>query len=304
MNPASKLRTFLYLIIPPIAWAGNAVVGKFANDLIGPFSLSFYRWSIASILILIIAARPLYQARKAIIEHLGILIVFGILGTCLFNTFLYWGLTYTSANNSSIILASMPIAIIGLSFALGIEKTNALQLLGLFISILGVLWVITSGKPQQIVALYLNPGDLIVLTAVGIWAMYSVSLKKWRPNNIDALPFLAIQILIGTVFILPFYLYELSTLPSVQWQSDIFWILAFVAIFPSLIAHYFWQQGIALGGANIAGLFVPFISLFTGLFAFIFIDERLNTAQLIGAGMIILGVILAFLNSFKATKGK
>ena len=302
MNPPSKLKIFLFLIIPPITWAGNAVVGKFANDLIGPFSLSFYRWSIASILILMIAAKPLYQARKAIAEHLGILIVFGVLGTCLFNTFLYWGLTYTSANNSAIILASMPIAIIGLSFALGMEKTNALQLLGLLISILGVLWVITSGKPQQISNLNLNPGDLIVLAAVVVWAMYSVFLKKWRPKNIDVLPFLAIQMLIGTLFILPFYLYELTTHAPFIWQAETLWVLAYVGVFPSLIAYYFWQQGIAMGGANIAGLFIPFISLFTALFAYLFIGETLNTAQLSGAGMIILGVILAFLNSFKAAK--
>lgn len=295
MHP--PLKVFIYLIIPPILWAGNNVVGKLAGEFIGPFSLSFYRWLIASALILIIAAKPLYEARTILREHYRVLSLFGILGIGSFNTLLYLGLTQTSANSSAIILAGMPIAIIGLSFLLGQERATFSQITGLILSLIGVAWVISEGKLTQLLALNFNTGDLFVFAALVVWALYSVLLRNRRPPNIKALPLLAIQILIGTAFIFPFYLYETANHAPIIWQKETFFMLAYVGVFPSLIAYYFWQQGIALGGANLAGLITPSISLFTAIFAYLFLHETLSSNQLIGALLIIVGVLIAFLTS-------
>lgn len=293
------LKVLILLIIPLILWAGNNIAGKLAVGDIGPFSLSFFRWLIASSIILLFAAKPLYNARAIIGENLLKLTILGVTGTGLFNTLLYLGLTRTSTNNSAIMLAMMPLAIIGLSYLIGQERSSAKQLIGLLIALSGVIWVITDGNINNILALQINPGDLIALCAVISWASYSVLLKKWRPAALASLPLLAIQILIGTVFVFPFYLYELSSQAPTQWNKDTFLILAYVSIFPSLIAYYCWQQGIALGGANIAGLLSPLISVFTAIFAYFILHETLSQKQFVGASLIIVGVMIAFISSVK-----
>jgi drug/metabolite transporter (DMT)-like permease len=292
-----QLKVFIYLIIPPILWAGNTVVGKAAGEFIGPFSLSFFRWLIASSLILLIAAKPLYDARALLRKHYLVLLVLGITGTTLFNSFLYLGLTKTSANNAAIVLAMMPAAIISLNFLLKEERATVKQMLGLLVSLLGVLWVISKGELRRLLELEFNHGDLIVLCGVVSWALYSVVLKKWRPPELGILPLLAAQILIGTVFVFPLYLFEVTNHAPVHWQKETFMMLAYVAVFPSLVAYYFWQQGIAMGGANIAGLISPSITLFTAFFAYLFLHETLSTQQLIGAFIIIAGVSIAILGS-------
>lgn len=299
MPNSPALRTVVYLLIPPVLWAGNSVVGRYAVDYIGPFSLSFYRWLIASVILLAFSALPLWACRRRILSSWWQLTVLGVLGIGVFNTLLYLGLTTTSANNSGIILTTLPIMIILLNFSLGLEKVRPVQLLGLLCSLAGVIWVITGGDTQRLLQLELNLGDLIILAGVLSWALYSVLLRKLRPADIDPLPFLAIQFLIGLVFILPFYLYELQAVETPPWETNTWLILAYVGIFPSLIAFYFWQQGVAMGGANIAGFIYPTICVFTALLAWLFIDEALNSAQIRGAGLVVAGIILALSNSFK-----
>jgi len=292
INKAS-LKTTLFLLAAIILWAGNSVIGKFATELIGPFSLSFYRWLIASIIICVFAAKPLFAARRQIKSHIGPLIILGIVGTGLFNTLLYLGLYHTSAINSGIILAILPIIISTLNYTFKIERTNSSQIFGLILSAMGVVWVITHGDLNQLLTMKINSGDLIILAAVFSWGLYSVLLRILRPKKIDSLAFLAVQFLIGLVFILPFYLYEILYGEATLWQAQTFLVLGYVGLFPSLIAYFCWQQGIARGGANRAGFLYPLITVFTALFAFIFLGETLVFTQIIGALLIFSGVALS-----------
>jgi drug/metabolite transporter (DMT)-like permease len=303
MNTNPQFKIILYLMIPPILWAGNAVAGKFASAFIGPFSLSFYRWLFASGLLLIIAAKPLYLSRSILLENWKSLAILGILGTGMFNTLLYLGLNSTSASNTGIIQATLPIMIILLNYFMGMERASATQIAGMIISLTGVVWVITQGELMRLLQFELNPGDLIILVAVFTWALYSVLLKKLRPTALPTLPFLAIQFLVGLAFIFPFFVYEQSQGSSILWNKQTVLVLTYVAIFPSLIAFFFWQQGVAMGGANIAGFISPLITVFTAALAYIFLHESLNSAQITGAILVISGVILALSNSLRAKTG-
>jgi len=304
MNSASRLKVIGYLIVPPILWAGNSVIGKYAGDFIGPFSLSFYRWLFASALLLTVATGPLYRSRRILLRNWKPLLVLGILGTGIFNTLLYLGLNSTSANNAGIILATLPITIILLSYLLGQERASMLQVLGMVISLTGVAWVITQGELSRLLQFQFNRGDITILIANIVWALYSVLLRKLRPIELDTLPFLAIQFLIGLAFISPFFLHEQSQAAPIIWDRGMWMIIAYIAIFPSLIAFFFWQQGVAMGGANIAGFISPLISVFTAAFAYLFLGEVLSLAQLTGAGLVIFGVILALSSSLRLFRGR
>lgn len=303
MNHHSHLKIILYLTIPPILWAGNSVIGRFASDFIGPFSLSFYRWVIASCLLLLFAARPLYRHRHIVLENWKALLILGVLSTGIFNTLLYLGLNTTSANNSGIILATLPVMIILLNYLSGMERASGVQITGMLISFSGVIWAISRGELIHLLQFKLNPGDLIILAAISSWALYSVLLKSLRPIGLPTLPFLLIQFLVGVAFILPFYLYEQSQGSTMIWGPQTWMILAYVGVFPSLFAFFFWQQGVAMGGANTAGFFYPLITVFTASFAWFFLGETLSSAQVTGGVLVIGGVILALSNSLRSGRG-
>ena len=302
MDANSRLKIILYLVIPPVLWAGNSVVGRFASDFIGPFSLSFFRWLIASMLLFLFAAKPLYLHRKLVLKNWKRLIVLGVLGTGVFNTLLYLGLNSTSASNAGIILATLPVIIMLLNYFAGMERASGIQILGMIVSLGGVIWVITHGKLSHLIQFEFNSGDLTILFAISTWALYSVLLKPLRPSDLPTLPFLLIQFLIGVVFIFPFFVYEQSLGSVIIWNKQSWLILAYVGLFPSLIAFFFWQQGVALGGTNIAGFFYPLITPITAAFAYVFLDESFDKTQIIGAALVIGGVMLALSSSLK-TRG-
>lgn len=300
----SKTKIFLCLLIPPILWAGNVIVGRQAAELIGPFSLTFYRWSLAAVIILILTHKALYQHRAIIARDWLKLFTLGALSVTLFPAFLYLGLNFTSANNAGIIQASMPLGIMLLSAAYGLEKPRAWQVLGLSISVLGVLWVVTRGNVFSLLTFDFNAGDLSILAAVVAWAFYSVLLKKWRKNDLPTLALLACQILFGWLACIPFFLIEMVTQTPTIWQPQTFWIIAYVGIFPSLLSLFFWQQGVAIGGASVASLFVPLISVFAVIFSYIFLGEHLRQYQLMGMLLVFCGLALSFSTSFTKDKAK
>ncbi len=297
-------KIFLLLVIPPMLWAGNFIVGSKAAPLIGPFSLSFFRWSIAALIVVAITHKSLWALRQQIRAQWLKLFILGLLSVTLFPSLLYWGLNYTSPNNAGIIQASMPLGILLLSFAYRIETPTPWQFIGLCLSILGVLWVVTRGDVLSVLHFQYNPGDIFIVGSVVCWAFYSVLLKKWRTGDFPSTTLLACQICFGWLACLPLFLIEQAHHAPIVWTTATFWIIAYVGIFPSLISLYFWQQGVALGGANIASLFIPLLSVFTVILSLIFLKQAPQTYQLIGMALIITGLAIAFYSATRKAETK
>ncbi len=283
-------------------WAGNAILGKVATAYIGPFSLAFFRWSLAGTILVVWGWKKLWLHRAVIGRDIFKLVVLGILGVGLFNTILYLSLNHTTAMNAGIIQTMIPVAIIVVGALFGLEKTNAYQLTGLVLAVGGVVWVIVEGSWQRMITLEFNPGDLLVLLAALVWTVYSVLLKKWKSPDIPAIPFLTVQILVGIVVCLPFYLWEVANQSEpLVWHKETLMILAYVAIGPSMLAFYSWGRGVALGGANLAGMFIPLISVFTTLMAVLFLGEAFKLHHFIGISMALLGVAIASTHQLRTT---
>lgn len=297
-----NLKIFSFLVIPPLLWSGNFIVGSIAAPLIGPFSLSFFRWSIAALIIVAFTYQSLWMHRRIIREQGFKLFVLGLLSVTLFPSLLYWGLNFTNANNAGIIQASMPLGILLLSFAYGIEKPKPLQAGGLYLSILGVLWVVTRGDVLSVLNFKYNLGDIFILGSVVCWAFYSVLLKKWRTGDLPSATLLACQICFGWCACLPLFLIEQATHAPIIWNSTTFWVIAYVGIFPSLISLFFWQQGVTLGGANTASLFIPLLSVFTVILSLIFLRQAPQEYQLIGMVLVITGLAIAFYGSTQKSR--
>lgn len=280
------------LVLTTLFWGGNAVVGKFALNYMSGIELSFWRWVLAFLILLPFAWRACLRDLAYYRRHLGLLLLLALLSVSLYNSLQYLALQFTTAINVGVVSATMPLEVFLLTWLLGQERANWLQKWGLLLALVGVCWVVSRGDLQVLTGMQLNPGDLLMLTAVFGFAIYSVLMKK-LPPELDKLGLLLLLIFIGIFGILPFYVWDISGRETFSLNRDTVLILAYVAIFPSLLSYYFWNKAVLLGGANQAGLYTNLISVFASLLAVVFLGETFRVYHVIGMAAIFIAILLS-----------
>lgn len=283
---------YILLTLTPLFWAGNAVLGRVVVDEVPPATLSEIRWTGALLFFLPFAWRELKAEWPLILRSLPILAVLAFAGLTSFNTILYWALQYTSAVNTSLLQSAMPLVIGLWSLALFSDNLRPMQLAGLVVSLLGVTAVIARGDLERLLALDFNRGDVAMLVAVALYSFYSAVLRKRPP--ISARSFLAVTMGMAVVMLLPVVAVEAAIVPTGIPDEPGVWVaIAYMIIFPSLLAYAFFNRGVELIGANRAGPFFHLIPLFAAFLEVVFLGERLAAYHGIGAAFILGGVALA-----------
>ena len=178
MNNKNNLAYFL-LVLTTIFWSGNFIVGKAASMYkIPPFSLNFYRWFFAGLILLPFTIKELINKKNYIINNIGFFIILGITSITIFNSIVYYSLYYTQVINGVLMISTIPVWIIFIASLLKIEKTNIFQIIGVILSLTGVIFIITKADLELIKNLDFNKGDLSMVAAMFAWAVYSALLKK------------------------------------------------------------------------------------------------------------------------------
>ena len=281
------------LVCATLFWAGNFMVGKFAFfSNIPPMSLVFFRWSLVWLILLPFTYREIIKSKDIILSNLPLLFFLALTSVGLFNSFTYLSLLYTQVINASLFNTAIPAIIILLCFLFKIEKTNKYQILGLIISVLGILSIITKLNLEIILSLNFNKGDLIMIGGVISWGLYSSFLKK-KKFTLPLLTLVHILCTLGLIFILPQFLYEFSQGQRIDLNLNLLYILIFLALFPSIGSYYCWAGAVSIIGANRAGIFLSLIPLFSTIMAISFYGEQFKLFHLIGAVLIILGLFLS-----------
>ena len=281
------------LVCATLFWAGNFMVGKFAFfSNIPPMSLVFFRWSLVWLILLPFTYREIIKSKDIILSNLPLLFFLALTSVGLFNSFTYLSLVHTQVINASLFNTAIPAIIILLCFLLKIEKTNKYQILGLIISVLGILSIITKLNLEIILSLNFNKGDLIMIGGVISWGLYSSFLKK-KKFTLPLLTLVHILCTLGLIFILPQFLYEFSQGQRIDLNLNLLYILIFLALFPSIGSYYCWAGAVSIIGANRAGIFLSLIPLFSTIMAIFFYNEQFQFFHLIGAILIILGLFLS-----------
>ena len=281
------------LVCATLFWAGNFMVGKFAFfSNIPPMSLVFFRWSLVWLILLPFTYREIIKSKDIILSNLPLLFFLALTSVGLFNSFTYLSLVHTQVINASLFNTAIPAIIILLCFLFKIEKTNKYQILGLIISVLGILSIITKLNLEIILSLNFNKGDLIMIGGVIAWGLYSSFLKK-KKFTLPLLTLVHILCTLGLIFILPQFLYEFSQGQRIDLNLNLLYILIFLALFPSIGSYYCWAGAVSIIGANRAGIFLSLIPLFSTIMAIFFYNEQFQFFHLIGAILIILGLFLS-----------
>jgi drug/metabolite transporter (DMT)-like permease len=285
--------TVALLVLPPVFWAGNAVVGRALVGHFPPLALSFWRWVLAFAILLPFAWPALRAERRTIRAHWRMLLVLSFLGVACYNSLQYLALQTSGAVNATLIGASSPVVglLVGAAFFGG--AVNHRQWTGAALSAAGVLWVIARGHIANLLALQFALGDLIMLVATVLWSFYTWLLRQHRPP-LPMTAFLAVQIGFGTLMILPVYLLErLVTGQVPEPTAANLAALLYVAVLPSIVAYYCWDRGVVRAGAVLPMYFVNLTPVFTALLATLFLDERIGPHHFIGGALILIGIHLA-----------
>ena len=281
------------LICATLFWACNFMIGKFAFfSNIPPMSLVFFRLSLVWLILLPFTYKELIKHKDVILENLPLLFFLALTSVGLFNSFTYLSLVYTQVINASLFNTAIPAIIILLCFIFKIEKTNKYQILGLIISVIGILSIITKLNLEIILSLNFNKGDLIMIGGVITWGLYSSFLKK-KKFTLPLLTLVHVLCTFGLIFIFPQFIYEFAQGQKIEFDINLLYILIFLALFPSIGSYYCWAGAVSIIGANRAGIFLSLIPLFSTIMAIFFYNEQFQFFHLIGAILIILGLFLS-----------
>jgi len=288
----NKLAYFI-LILTTIFWSGNFIVGKAASIFqIPPFSLNFYRWFFAGLILLPFTYKEIANKKKYILENLGFFIVLGITSITIFNSIVYYSLYYTQVISGILMISTIPVWIIFISSLLNIEKTNIFQILGVILSLTGVIFIITKADLDLIKNLDFSKGDLSMVVATLSWAIYSALLKS-KKYEISQVSLLEVVIICGLTFLIPIYFIEMNMGNPIILSKPFYLILGYVVIFPGLAAFFFWIKGISIIGANRAGIFLHLMPIMGAIMAMLIFDEKFMYYHLLGAIFILSGIILS-----------
>jgi len=282
---------YLLLSFMALCWAGNQVLGRAVAGHIPPIAYSFLRWSLATVIVLPFALPHVRRDWPVIRTRWRYLAFVGAIGGGLFNTLQYIALNHTTALNSLVLNSTGPIFIAMASFLIFRERLTLRQAGGMAVSMAGVLGIITKGDLNVLHELAFNNGDLLLLTGMATNGIYTALLRD-RPA-IHWLSFLFMLFLVSALVVLPFLMWEIASGARMEVTSFTLAAVAYIAIFPSVVAYICLTRGVELIGANRSGIFLHMIPLFGALLAIGLLGEPLRAFHVIGFALILCGVALA-----------
>lgn len=288
-----KRYPYVLLILATFFWGTNFAFSRMIVEVIPPIQLSFLRWVIASLVFLPFVLTELKEHHAVLRKQWKILFMLGLTGVAGFNTLIYIAMQYTTSINASLVNSLTPLFIVLLSVVFLREKLVRLQYIGTALSLIGVLVVLTEGEMLLLFSLTFNPGDLIVLAAVTLWAVYSVLMKKYGGPLPKKATFL-VTMYIAIISLFPFSLFERTYHPISISDVPIEVLLAvvYLAIGPGIIAFICWNEGVMQVGPGKASNYLYLVLFFTTVLAVFFGGEQLGLPQIIGAVFVLTGVII------------
>jgi len=293
MKKQSNFLAYIFLLLTVTFWAGNFVVGKFASLYeVPPFSLNFYRWFFAWLILAPFTIPEIIKKKDYIISNYKLFIVLGVTSITIFNSIVYYSLNFTQVISGVLMISTIPVMIMFFSSILKIEKTNIFQVIGVILSFLGVIIIITKANFEILKNLNFNKGDITMVIAMLSWALYSTLLKKQK-YEISQLSLLQVVMSFGLIFLIPIYFIEYQLGFRITLEKPFILILSYVVLLPGLASFILWIKGISIIGANRSGVFLHLMPIMSAIMAMIIFDEKFMFYHMLGACFIITGILLS-----------
>ena len=289
----ANFKAYLMLTLCAFFWSGNFIVGKFATLYqVPPLTLNFFRWLIVWIILIPFTAKDILINIKIIKEKFYSILLMSITSISIFNSVVYYSLNFTQVLNGALMISTIPVLIIFISFIFRVEKINLNQVLGLILSITGVVIIITQLEFSRLIHLDLNKGDLWLLVAMLSWAIYSTMLKTHK-TGLNYLTFISVIVALGLIFLFPQFLFEFNNQELIKFNFAFFLIISYVVLFAGLGAYIFWNKAVLIVGPSRAGIFLHLMPVFSTFMAIFLLNEKFMNFHIFGAIAIVLGIYLS-----------
>tara|TARA_B100000941_G_C28418966_1_gene507701 strand:+ start:136 stop:1023 length:888 start_codon:yes stop_codon:yes gene_type:complete len=288
-----NIRAYLYLTLCTLFWSGNFIVGKVATLFeIPPLTLNFYRWFLAFLILCPFTLKGVIMNFEEIKKNFLVLIIMGFTSISVFNSVVYYSLNYTQVLNGVLMISTIPVFIIFFSGLFKTESIKIYQIIGVVISLMGVISIITKLDLSLLLSLKLNKGDLWMLVAMISWTTYSLLLGK-KKVKLEPFIFLQTIIIIGLLFLLPMYIAEVLVGKKITINFPVIMTIGYVVFFAGIGAYTFWNAAIKLIGPSRSGVFLHLMPIFSSLMAVFLLGEQFSFHHIVGTLLIISGILLS-----------
>ena len=283
------------LVLMPVLFASNLIVGRAAVATVEPFTLAFWRWLIATLIMLPIVAGSLRRHAAGLLHMVPLLLVLGVLGMMICGAGVYFGLSHTTATNATLIYTTSPALIVLFEMILGRRPFSALQFAGIALATSGIAVIVSRGDLAGLATTGFNPGDIVILVAAISWAVYSILLHDARLRALPGRVVFAAIAAAGTLVLTPTWLFEGSVHGFLPPTADGWAAIVALAVMPSVGAFLSYQWLVREVGAMRTGMALYFMPIVGVGLAAIFLGESIHSYHLAGTLLTIGGVVLATL---------
>jgi drug/metabolite transporter (DMT)-like permease len=288
-----KLGVYALLALMPLLFASNLVIGRGSAHLVEPWTLAFWRWALATLMVLPFAMREIVQEWPAFRSMAREIIVLGVLGMLICGGLVYVSLHYTTATNATLLYTSSTLFIVVLDAVYFRNPLTVARMAGLVVGFLGVATIVLHGEPSRLISLDLNWGDLGIAACALSWAIYSVMLRSERLGKLPTFSLFALIAAAGALTLFPPMLYEAVALHAFPTEIDAWVSIIALAILPSVLAYWIYQIGVKEVGPSVTGVFLYFIPVYGIVLAALTLGEAVHVYHAVGLVLVIAGVVLA-----------
>ena len=282
----------LLAITASFIWSGNFIVSRYAIHLAGPISLTFLRWTVATISMLPFAYKNFKNELPIFKQNKTYFFLMGLVGFAIYNTLIYTAGHYTTAINMALIGSIIhPIVATVLAAIVVQEKLHWKNIAGIVLGLFGIVFLITKGQMTSITNFRFSTGDLWMVAAGCCFGTYNVFVKK-MPAGISSNSFLLCLFAIGALILLPFSLYEMTYVQPILFSGQFLLIILYIGIGNSTIAYFLWNSAISKLGVGKTALFGTLIPLLSSIEAVFVLNETFTLFQAISGLIILSGIVI------------
>lgn len=281
----------LLLSLATLGWAGNTVAGRLAVGEVSPMVVVFMRWTIVFAILLVTQRKRLPASLPKLKGKWPWVFMMGAFGLSFFNTLFYIAAQSTTAINLGLIQCAMPMFILmGVFLIFRIELTSG-QIIGTFLTIIGVLIIIGKGNLSVLLGLQVNTGDWIMLVACVFYAGYTIGLRN-RPD-IDNMTMMAVFAGAAWLLSIPIVLFEIWQ-GTAQWPAtQLAWLVVlFVSLIPSLMSQVFYMRGVDLMGPDRAGVYSNLVPIYSAVLGVLILNEVFGLYHMLSIIIVITGLTI------------
>ena len=286
----ASIQAYCLLILTTLCWGLNAVFARMTAGEISPMLLVSIRWLGTLVLLVLFARRTILEGLPTIRLHIGYTFLMGLVGLGGFGTLIYYSAYYTTAVNIGIIQGAMPAIVLVGSCWFFRTSVNLVQIVGIVVTMLGVVFVSISGELENMMSLSFNNGDLMMLIAVVFYGAYTVGLR--RKHNLSSMVLFAS--VVGWAFIstLPLTIYEFASGRTVWPDENVWIIVGLIVLLPSFLSQICFIASVKLIGPARSGVFVNLVPVFASVLAVQLLGEAFEMYHGISLLLVLSGIYI------------